>query len=90
MPIPKTDIATALYGSARAEEAVRDRQRTSTVAARATSDSSGGRVLVDFGGASVTGDGMQSVEVPRRSTCAPGTSCASSSLARTGRASPPP
>ena len=64
MPIPKTDIATALYGSARAEEAVRDRQRTSTVAARATSDSSGGRVLVDFGGASVTGDGMQSVEVP--------------------------
>lgn len=44
------------------------RKAASTVAsvatATATSDSSGGRVRVDFGGASVTGDGMQSVEVP--------------------------
>lgn len=57
------DAVAVLAGRSR-DAARRGRRAASVATATATSDSSGGRVRVDFGGASVTGDGMQSVEVP--------------------------
>lgn len=63
MALSKTDIAQALLGKRRVEDATTHETQTHLITGTATADSSSGIVPVDFGGYTIAADGSQAVPV---------------------------
>lgn len=63
MALSKTDIAQILLGKSRVEDTTTRGAQTHLITGTATADSADGTVMVDFGGNTISADGMQAVQV---------------------------